>query len=271
MEINPQLELLHKFYIETRQPEPDHIAKLKKEWTGRDGRPKSLVLDYVGHADATDILLEHDPAWNWGPPTREELDLLGFPQALIRDKDGWARGLWIALTVHGHRRLGFGTCEAGKADAIKELIGDAIRNASMRFGLALALWSKAEWDDEPPTLSQAGPEVGVGEPQADSQSPASRHGVGAESPTPYDFRPLIIACRELQLTDDLRHKIVSYLSGDRTQSVKEMTEEEVRKFKGFIGELKEGVIPRVPNKLQEAIAQWREQLASETKTPTSSS
>jgi hypothetical protein len=29
----------------------------------------------------------------------------------------------------------------------KELVGDFLRNASMRFGIALSLWTKQEWED----------------------------------------------------------------------------------------------------------------------------
>jgi hypothetical protein len=34
-----------------------------------------------------------------------------------------------------------------KPDLLKELISDFIRNASMRFGVCLSLWTKQEWDD----------------------------------------------------------------------------------------------------------------------------
>jgi hypothetical protein len=53
--------------------------------------------------------------------------------------------MWIKLTVCGVTRIGYGIAE-GKSggDAIKEVIGDAIRNASMRFGAALELWHKGE-------------------------------------------------------------------------------------------------------------------------------
>jgi hypothetical protein len=36
---------------------------------------------------------------------------------------------------------------ADKQDLDKELIGDFLRNASMRFGIALSLWSKQDWSD----------------------------------------------------------------------------------------------------------------------------
>lgn len=58
----------------------------------------------------------------------------------------------MRLTVCGHTRLGDGTCDPIKPDAVKELISDALKNAAMRFGVALSLWSKSEaWTQpEPP-------------------------------------------------------------------------------------------------------------------------
>jgi hypothetical protein len=64
--------------------------------------------------------------------------------------------MWIRLTVCGVTRLGYGHPDGKKGgDAIKELIGDALRNAAMRFGAALDLWHKGELhkdspDDEAP-------------------------------------------------------------------------------------------------------------------------
>ncbi|MGW7398110.1 hypothetical protein ACWGH7_16615 [Streptomyces cyaneofuscatus] len=98
-----------------------------------------LHLDYVGHAELTGRLLEADPLWTWEPMA---FDQDGLPKF---DKDG---GLWIRLTVAGHTRLGYGDSQ-GKTgpNAVKEAIGDALRNAGMRFGAALALWSKTDMDE----------------------------------------------------------------------------------------------------------------------------
>jgi hypothetical protein len=54
-------------------------------------------------------------------------------------------GMWIKMTVCGVTRLGYGHAD-GKSggDAIKETIGDAMRNAAMRFGAALDLWHKGD-------------------------------------------------------------------------------------------------------------------------------
>lgn len=90
-----------------------------------------LHLDYVGHAEITDRLLAVDPEWVWEPVAfgQDGLPAMGHG------------GLWIRLTVAGTTRLGFGSAD-GKSgpDAIKEMIGDALRNAAMRFGVGLDLW-----------------------------------------------------------------------------------------------------------------------------------
>jgi hypothetical protein len=102
-----------------------------------------IHLPYVGHAALTDRLLDCDPAWTWEPLS---LDSNGLPMI----KEG---GLWIKLTVCGVTRLGYGDAD-GKTggNAIKEMIGDALRNAAMRFGAALDLWHKGELHiDEEPT------------------------------------------------------------------------------------------------------------------------
>jgi hypothetical protein len=93
-------------------------------------------LDYVGHAALTKRLLEVDPAWNWEPVATNED---GTPKL---DKDG---GMWGRLTVCGITRLGYGD-SGGKSgpNATKEVIGDFCRNAAMRFGAAIDLWSKED-------------------------------------------------------------------------------------------------------------------------------
>lgn len=105
------------------------------ECGGYHGLP-ALHLDYVGHAALTDRLLDVDPHWSWEPLS---FDANGTP---FVDQDG---GMWIKLTVLGVTRLGYGDAQ-GKtgANATKERIGDALRNAAMRFGAALDLWHKGD-------------------------------------------------------------------------------------------------------------------------------
>lgn len=98
-----------------------------------------IHLDYVGHAAVTDRLLEVDPQWSWQPCGTDDH---GSPAL---DAEG---NLWIALTVSGVTRMG-----VGDGPNMKERIGDALRNAAMRFGVALDLWSKEELES---TLADPG-------------------------------------------------------------------------------------------------------------------
>ena len=97
--------------------------------------PKGGIrLDYVSHGNVTRRLLEVDPDWNWEPMA---WDVQGLP---LFDERG---GLWIKLTVCGVTRIGYGEPQGSDAyDRIKGAIGNAIRVAAMRFGVALDLWAK---------------------------------------------------------------------------------------------------------------------------------
>lgn len=149
-ELQPQLAKLRE------QFPPNQISKLPKEtraqidarkdnknlmvWNCREcgghHHKDAVHLDYVGHAALTDRLLDTDLEWTWDP--------VGFtPEGLpALDRNG---GLWIKLTVCGVTRYGYGAAD-GKSggDAMKEMIGDALRNAAMRFGAALDLWHKGD-------------------------------------------------------------------------------------------------------------------------------
>lgn len=112
---------------------PEQVGKLPKG---------GVVLDFVGHGFLTARLLDVDPHWNWTPLAFDER---GLP---LLDEHG---GLWIKLTVCGVTRLGYGDAGGRKGpNAIKEAIGDALRNAGMRFGAALDLWAKGDPDAPPP-------------------------------------------------------------------------------------------------------------------------
>ena len=118
------------------------------ECGGYHGLP-AMHLDYVGHAALTARLLECDAYWKWEPVA------FGPDGLPALDKNG---GLWIRLTVCDHERLGYGHAD-GKSggDAIKEAIGDALRNAAMRFGAALDLWHKGDLhgdEEEQPVTEQ---------------------------------------------------------------------------------------------------------------------
>ena len=105
---------------------------------GKLPRKGTPGLDYVGHAAVTDRLLAVDPEWSWEPVA---FDDLGVP--LITRSANEAK-LWIKLTVCGVTRYGVGICPLNAFELEKQLISDAIRNAAMRFGVALDLWSKED-------------------------------------------------------------------------------------------------------------------------------
>ena len=120
---------------------PEQVGKLPKpyrkdsekgdcrECGGFHGLP-AMHLDYVGHAAVTDRLGEVDPTWTWEPMA---LHPSGAP---MLDPEG---NLWIRLTVAGVTRVG-----VGDGPDAKQRISDAIRNAAMRFGVGLDLWSKED-------------------------------------------------------------------------------------------------------------------------------
>ena len=113
-----------------REPFPaSAIGKLPKGGT---------TLDYVGHAAVTDRLLAVDPAWTWEPVAYAPD---GSP---LITSNGNEAILWIRLTVCGVTRLGCGTASPKAFELPKQLISDAIRNAAMRFGVALDLWAKED-------------------------------------------------------------------------------------------------------------------------------
>ena len=129
---------------------PEQAAALRAPF------PKSAIshlpkggttLDFVGHAAVTQRLLEIDPEWNWEPVA---FDTDGLPKF---DDRG---GLWLKLTVCGVTRLGYGEPQGSDPfDKTKGSIGNAIRNAAMRFGVALDLWSKDDISNTAPEPPKA--------------------------------------------------------------------------------------------------------------------
>ena len=120
-------EILSKYAV----PDPKIVGKLPKG---------GAQLDFVGHADITRLLLEIDPTWRWVPIEWKD----GRPA--IHIENGMAT-MWGELTLLGQARLGVGSVRADKVDLDKELVGDFLRNAAMRFGICLSLWTKQEWED----------------------------------------------------------------------------------------------------------------------------
>jgi hypothetical protein len=145
-----------------------------------------IQLDYVGHANVTARLLDVDPEWTWEPLATNEYGLPIFDYT----QNGQPVGLWIKLTVCGHTRLGYGSVQAGAFDAVKQLIGDAIRNAAMRFGVALDLWSKEELvSDSAGTASHASATSPAAPPKnagggADGADNSPKQAAASPAPSP---------------------------------------------------------------------------------------
>lgn len=107
----------------------------------------AIHLDFVGHAHLTERLNEVDPGWDWLPAA---FDDDGLPKLT------GGGNLWIILRFGGRFFQGVGDAPNKKGgDALKEMIGDALRNVGMRRGAALSLWMKerdvpeGEGDDAP--------------------------------------------------------------------------------------------------------------------------
>ena len=109
---------------DSREKHCDRHSRINCQVCGNWISEKHIHLDYVGHAATTDRLLQTDPSWTWEFVPEHPMNVAG---------------LWIKLTICGVSRYGFGD---GKNP--KEMIGDAIRNAAMRFGVALDLWAKED-------------------------------------------------------------------------------------------------------------------------------
>jgi hypothetical protein len=131
-------EIISKYGV----PDPKIVGKLPKG---------GMQLDFVGHADVTKMLIEIDPEWTWEPTA---FDANGLPAYRVENGMAHMAG-W--LTILGVRRLGIGSVMHNKPDLLKELISDFIRNAAMRFGVCLALWTKQEWEDVSHTPTTSAP------------------------------------------------------------------------------------------------------------------
>jgi hypothetical protein len=145
-------EILSKYAV----PDPKIVGKLPKGGT---------QLDFVGHADITRLLLEIDPTWRWVPIEWKD----GRPA--IHIENGMAT-MWGELTLLGQARLGVGSVRADKVDLDKELVGDFLRNAAMRFGICLSLWTKQEWEDLGETPKKPARPLGSAAKPAPAVAPA---------------------------------------------------------------------------------------------------
>jgi hypothetical protein len=135
---------LHEVLTKYGVPDPKIVGKLPKG---------GAQLDFVGHADVTKMLIEIDPMWTWEPVA---FDADGLPAYRVENGMAHMAG-W--LVINGVRRLGIGSVMHNKPDLLKELASDFIRNAAMRFGVCLSLWTKQEWEDIPNKNAPVQPKV----------------------------------------------------------------------------------------------------------------
>ena len=205
-------------------------------------------LHYVGHADATKRLLEADPLWTWEPMERDvDPDLLkaaiaggdlaiinaviaAAPPKLIELQVETSRGtriervMWIWLILHDEdggviRTPGVGdaTGKPWTPNALKELIGDAIRNAAMRRGLALDLWRKIDLDQARKETALAVPDSASSLAAAlfdqageENQDPGAKNTRGrAAKPAPADNGGPAGINPEAQAAADLAYQIAT--------------------------------------------------------------
>lgn len=130
---------LDQVFEQYGHPDPATVSILDKN---------GVQLSYVGHAEITRALSEIDPNWTWEPVLGAD----GLPAIRIqhgqiprRDREPILvdmATMWGRLTLCGVTRWAVGSVEAHKPDLDKELVSDFLRNAAMRFGVALSLWMK---------------------------------------------------------------------------------------------------------------------------------
>ena len=187
---------------------PETAAILRKQFPpeqiGKSPR-SGIQLDYVGHADVTSRLIE---AIRSGPGNRAAIDQQGMPVYDLAG-NGNPVGLWIKLTIAGVTRLGYGSVPDNQRDAVKVLIGDALRNAAMRFGVAVDLWAKGDRAD-PTADNPSGPAGKVPDcrPGASSgecpETPGSPSSPGTETDRMINLQILVKNAKEAKTLDSLR-------------------------------------------------------------------
>lgn len=183
------------------------------ECGGYHGLP-AAHLDFVGHAATTDRLLTVDPTWSWEPMA---LDQFGSPQT---DRDG---NLWIRLTVCGVTRIG-----VGDGSSMKEKIGDAIRNAAMRFGVALDLWAKENLVEFAQAATAPRP-AEPPHPQEPAEPPPAARDEGLMlSTTSKLAKAMYAAINEAGIPKDEVPGLYAAVTGRDIASSKELTEAEAR-------------------------------------------
>jgi hypothetical protein len=211
--------------------------------------PQHIHLDYVGHAETTSILLDADPGWFWEPMALGEDGLPKFDDT---------KGLWIRLTVCGVTRIGYGTAEnafgnKARGDLVKEVIGDAIRNAAMRFGVALDLWAKSdlhrdEHDEPGAQVAEAVERKAKRERRTKPPEDDPFAAKPADRPSDSVLRNMAIGLKDRGFaTDEERHAEISRIVGRPITSAKQLSDAEARHVMRSIAGTKENPAPNPRN------------------------
>ncbi len=149
-----------EMWLELRKPFPKGtVGKLPKPYSSTSQKGKcaecggwhglpAVHLDYIGHAAVTDRLnsVVTPAGWNLEPVA---FDGAGNPVVNSHGE------LWCRLTILETSKI----CVGDGSTSAKILIGDALRNGAMRFGIGLDLWSKEELEShlEQPDLKNDKP------------------------------------------------------------------------------------------------------------------
>lgn len=143
--------------------------KMVRDWLRKPFKPEQIgklpatqkrpALDFVGHAAVTDRLNKIAPDWSYTVDTMSELN-----------GKVWIRG---TMTIGGVSRPEF-----GDGDDPKEAIGNFIRRAAMRFGVAIDLWSREELEASPDTPPAVPGKTGLGARSSGDISSAGGEAAG---------------------------------------------------------------------------------------------
>lgn len=196
------------------QPDPSSISYLPRA---------GVQLSYMGHAEITLALLEIDPLWNWEPCAVDPLT--GGPVIVPQGK---RLVMWAKLTVLDKSVIGVGTCDDNKGEPEKELIGDFLRNAAMRFGIATKLWSKADSADPVGSASSGGYQPARQNRPRTPQKPveAPRGPVHPDAATDAQVKLLAIQCQKAGIEEANRVEFVGNLIGRPIKSTRDLTKVE---------------------------------------------
>jgi hypothetical protein len=161
----------------TDQERHDALRALADAWWDPpaemvDTLPKGgTELRYLSHIWVRKAFQDADPDWSWEPMGYDDH---GQP-VLERNDAGQPVGLWIRLHLLGTVMPGYGSVEPGKRDAIKELIGDALRNAGMRL-VGGALWVKTKPARKPAVKKQTPVDAAIANVQAETHADVDQGG-----------------------------------------------------------------------------------------------